>query len=322
MAASNLLSFVRGKSVTMCTATEFLKADCNKGYSMSPESVEHKRIKEIVLYALRRLYGSGLTEYPDSGNIHDIKVVTSDGIAIFVENVWSSSPTNFHRDLNILHRSTDRVKVFIVNPKIISDKKLAREFENSRMTEQGKGFQVSPMIDGFKILTDPDYVQNDFARIVDELVKAANKTQKKTIAHKIDSRGLLKHSKIILLTREDYQGLDNWAKDTVAENLILHGKDKLETKYLMQHFESGYLREIWTPLKELERLIKKYHVSRIPSIKLQTILGLRSQIESIPERDQERMGELEEQISEAIDLIVFEVKNGKPLKGRCDICST
>jgi Flp pilus assembly protein TadB len=52
------------------------------------------------------------------------------------------------------------------------------------------------------------------------------------------------------------------------------------------------------------------------------VLGLRSKIENIPETDRERMSELKEQISEAIDLIVFEVKNGNPLKGRCDICRT
>jgi hypothetical protein len=76
---------------------------------MSPETEEHKRIKDIVSRLLKIQYGLVLKEYPDSGNIHDVKAVTNDGISVFVENVWTSDKRNFQRDLNILHRSTDKV---------------------------------------------------------------------------------------------------------------------------------------------------------------------------------------------------------------------
>ena len=57
---------------------------------MSPETKEHNRIKKLRLEKLRETFGSGLNEYPDSGNINDAFTVTNDGIEIFVENVWTS----------------------------------------------------------------------------------------------------------------------------------------------------------------------------------------------------------------------------------------
>jgi hypothetical protein len=62
---------------------------------MSPETAEHRQIKEIVSGFLKNQYGAVLQEYPDSGNIQDVKAVTNDGISIFVENVWTSKKGNF-----------------------------------------------------------------------------------------------------------------------------------------------------------------------------------------------------------------------------------
>jgi len=119
------------------------------------------------------MYGFGLEEYPDAGNRTDIKVVTSDGVSIFVENVWTSTKGNFQRDLNILHRSDAKVKIFIVNPEILMKKSLIREFEKTRMREIEKGYHVSRMIDGSLILNDPQFVDVDFCEIVEELVSYA-----------------------------------------------------------------------------------------------------------------------------------------------------
>ena len=79
------------------------------------------------------------------------------------------------------------------------------------MTEREKGFQVSPMIDGSKILNNPDYVQNEFGKIVAELVAEARKRSDDKPASQ-NNQSRLKHSRLILLTRKDYQGLDNWAR--------------------------------------------------------------------------------------------------------------
>ena len=76
---------------------------------MSPETEEHRKIKEIVLGKLKEDYGAGLAEYPNVGNVNDAYVVASDGTAIFVENVWTSKRANFYRDLTILQRTDANV---------------------------------------------------------------------------------------------------------------------------------------------------------------------------------------------------------------------
>jgi hypothetical protein len=292
---------------------------------MSPESEEHSKIKEIVLENLRSKYGSGLKEYPDSGSINDVKVVTGDGISIFIENVWTSKKTNFDRDLNILLRSRDNVKILVVNPDILREGSLVREFQKTLMTEREKGFQVSPMIDGSKILNDPDYVQNEFGKIVAELVAEARKrSDDKPAAQNNQSR--LKHSRLILLTRKDYQGLDNWARVNLMDNLILHGKDQPETLCLMQHFETGYREELWDPLMEYKILSQKYDNPIVPfPPRFQEEIGgygrsLEYAFERIPETDKKRLLELKEKFLENIDKIIFGVKSGKPWKGGCDYC--
>ncbi len=292
---------------------------------MSPESEEHSKIKETVLENLRSKYGSGLKEYPDSGSINDVKVVTGDGISIFVENVWTSKKTNFDRDLNILLRSKDNVKILVVNPEILREGSLVREFQKTLMTEREKGFQVSPMIDGSKILNDPDYVQNEFSKIVAELVAEVRKGSDDKPASQNNQRRL-KHSRFILLTRSDYQGLDNWAKVNLMGNLILHGNDQLETRCLMQHFETGYRDELWEPLMEYRSLAQKYDnpIVPFPPRFQEEIFGygkdLENAFERIPETDKRRFLELKERFLDNIDKIIFWVRSGKPLKGKCDYC--
>ncbi len=292
---------------------------------MSPESKEHRIIKETILESLKTMYGSGLKEYADSGNIHDVKVVMGDGISISVEIVWASKRSNFNRDLNILLRSRDKVKILVVNPDLLKDALLVREFEKTRIAERIKGFQVSSMIDGSKILHDSDYVKNEFCRIVAELVTEAHKRPDDKSALQ-NNQGKLRHSRFILLTRTDYQGLDNWARVNLMENLILHGKDQLETACLIQHFETGYRDELWNPLMEYKILTQKYSNPIVPfPPRFQEEIGgygksLEYAFERIPETDKKRLLELKKKFLENIDKIIFGVRNGKPVKGICDYC--
>src|SRR3990170_3404197 len=124
---------------------------------MCPETEEHKKIKEIILERLRAAHGSGLKEYPDSGNVSDVFAVTIEGIEIFVENVWTSSENNFYRDLHILRNSGANVKIFVVNPKILTNAHLTREYEKVKIAERKRGVAISDLIDGSMILNDPDY---------------------------------------------------------------------------------------------------------------------------------------------------------------------
>jgi hypothetical protein len=293
---------------------------------MSPETAEHKQIKEIVSDFLKNQYGVALQEYPDSGNIQDVKAVTNDGISIFVENVWTSKKGNFQRDLNILHRSTAKVKIFVANSAILHDRSLVRDFEKTQMTEREKGFQVSAMIDGSRILADPDYVKNDFSKTVAELVAEARGKKSNRATSQTTSQSQLKHSKHILLTRSDYQGLDHWAKANLIENLLLHSNDKLETKSLMQHFETGYFDQLWSPLIEYKSLMEKHNYLVVPfPPRFQEAIGgygksLSDAFESTLENDKKRLLKLKQELLNAIDQIIFEVQNGRRLKGRCDFC--
>ena len=149
---------------------------------MCPETDEHKQIKEIVLAILRGIYGTGLSEYPDSGQVTDVYVITPDQIEIFVENVWTSTKSNFQRDLNILHRSKADVKILIVNPKILEEESLLREFEKTKMSEIRLGVVISDMIDGSLFLSQYETGKNNFVEIVQRLVKEA--LTKKLLAQK------------------------------------------------------------------------------------------------------------------------------------------
>ena len=144
---------------------------------MSPETFEHRTIKEIVLTFLKTHYGTGLEEYPNSGNIHDIFVVTPDKIEIFVENIWTSKKSNFYRDMTILQRSPANVKILIVNPKILNNPSLTREFVKTKISEIKKGVAIADMINGSLILKNSEFVERDFKRIVEGLISEARNTR-------------------------------------------------------------------------------------------------------------------------------------------------
>jgi len=293
---------------------------------MPPETQEHKRLKETVSKLLKDKYGASLQEYPETGNIQDVKAVTNDGVSIFVENVWTAKKGNFQRDLNVLHRSTSKVKIFVTNPVILQDSSLVRDFEKTRMTEREKGFQVSVMIDGSKILTDPDYVKNEFNKMVAELVAEARRRKSEKATAQNSNQSKLKHSRHILLTRSDYQGLNNWAKVNLIENLLLQANDRLETKSLMQHLESGYFDEFWAPLMEYKSLREKHDCPIVPfPSRFQEAIGgygksLSDAFDSIPENDKSQLLELKEHLLGVVERVIFEVENGRPLKGHCEFC--
>jgi len=141
---------------------------------------------------LKEIFRSGLTEYPQSGNINDVYSVTGEGIRIFVEIAWTPSKSNFLRDLNILHRSTADVKIFIVNPKILQKPTLIREYIKTQNSEREKGSTVSDMIDGSLILNNSDFANGEFVQTIKKLVAA----QKARSFSKRKPEEKLKHSKL------------------------------------------------------------------------------------------------------------------------------
>ena len=158
------------------------------------------------------------------------------------------------------------------------------------------------------------------ANIGEELVSKAKKTEL------LPRREKLKHSKLLLLTRSDYQGLENWAEDTLIENLLKHSKDQLETSCVMQHLETGYKDTFWSPLIEYKGLMEKYNYPIVPipsgfrGVPFGYEQSLTEPFERIPENDKKRLKELKIHLLETIEKIIFGVKHGVPLKGKCEFC--
>lgn len=164
-----------------------------------PETNEHKKIKEIVLKSMKELFGAGLTEYAHTGHVNDVYVVTNDGIKIFVETVWTSTRSNFERDLNILHRSDADVKILIVNPEILAKEEFVRSYEKTKLSERAKGIAISNMIDGSQIIYDPNFVNNNFRKTVQELVNTIREHNSQYKRPSPDLKPLLSNRESVLL---------------------------------------------------------------------------------------------------------------------------
>jgi hypothetical protein len=285
---------------------------------MCPETQEHLRIKELVLETLRKTYGLGLKEYPDSGNIADVFVITPDGIEIFVENVWASSKTNFYRDLHILRNSGAAVKIFIVNSDIINDEQLRREYDKARISETKRGIAISSFVNGSQILDNPNFVNQEFAQTVDKLVAF----QRSQLTKRTNSKEALKHSKKILLTRSDYQGLDHWYHGTLMQNLLTNGSKRLETTCLIKHFETGYTDKLRKPLMEYKQIMEKYGYLAIPRLGNQQEKKIEAFKQKPTIAEELLLTEAQKQFLQSLEEVIFVVQNGIPLNGWCNFCST
>jgi hypothetical protein len=161
-----------------------------------------------------------------------------------------------------------------------------------------------------------------------EIMNLRSKTRPRSTSrtNRATKQAQLKHSKYILLTRSDYQGLEDWSESTLIENLLKHGKDKLENMCVMQHFETGYSDELWTFLMKYKKLMQKYEYPIVPlppKFREHSFgygLGLVEPFERIPEDDRKRMQELKVDSLNIINKIIFGVKNGIPLRGECEFC--
>jgi len=119
---------------------------------------------------LEEWFGVSITEYPSSGHELDVLSISTNGVKLMVEIIWTPSPTNFFRDMTILYQSDAQIKVLIVNQEILSKQQLVRAFQKARISEIQKGYTVSPMINGNKILTDEHYLNTDVRNQITDLV--------------------------------------------------------------------------------------------------------------------------------------------------------
>lgn len=134
---------------------------------MSPESTEHYNLKKIFEDKLRSWYGASIDEYYDRGHILDVYAITSSGLKIYVEIVWS----NFKNDMLILERSEADIKVVIANPSILKNKNLVKDFNKTVMSQRGRGVKIwGVMINGERILSEPTCIDSEIRQIFDALI--------------------------------------------------------------------------------------------------------------------------------------------------------
>lgn len=152
----------------------------------SSESAQHKQIKEMIGKKLKEWTGATLQEYPSSGHKLDVFAVTPTGISIYVEIIWSSSRVNFFRDMNMIQTSDANVKLVVVSPKIKSKAEFQREFEKVAISQRRLNFAMhGNLIDGEKILNEPEYLETELKRIVLVLVNQV-KTRGKAVGTQVE----------------------------------------------------------------------------------------------------------------------------------------
>jgi hypothetical protein len=120
---------------------------------------------------LKEWTGATLQEYSSSGHKLDIFGVTSTGISIYIEIIWSSSRANFFRDMNMIQTSDADIKLVVVSPEILNKAEFQREFEKVAISQRRLNIAMhGDLVDGRRILKEPDYLETDFRNIVFHLL--------------------------------------------------------------------------------------------------------------------------------------------------------
>jgi len=139
-----------------------------------PESIEHKRIKDLISSKLEEWFGASIKEYPSSGHELDVFAVTPDGISIYVEIIWSETRSNFFRDLNMIQQSDADVKLVVVSPKVLNKEEYNRIFSKVVVSQRKIGFKMyGELINGQRILDEPEYLDTKFKETVFSLINQA-----------------------------------------------------------------------------------------------------------------------------------------------------
>ena len=191
----------------------------------SNERDEHKLIKKIMMHQLKEWFnGCTILEYPHSGHELDVYSVLPE-ISIAVEVIWTDSPTHFYKDINILQSSDANVKIVIVNPKILLKENLLRHYEKVAVGETNKGFILSEMIDGQRIIDDKEFLEKDLKNIVLNLISKSPSIKNKFL-NELNILGISK--KLHLINKEQVLDVPNrncWKRGIFELSDIKKGLD-------------------------------------------------------------------------------------------------
>ena len=205
----------------------------------SSESLQHRKIKETVCEKLKEWTGATLQEYQSSGHELDVFAVTPTGISIYVEIVWSSSRSNFFRDMTMIQSSDADVKLVVVSPKILNNDKYQREFKKVAISQRRLNFAMyGDFIDGERMLNEPDYIETEIKGIV---------------------LGLLKHVQIrgkAIRPRVQFEPPKPPSADEIGEHLLsnLFPVKKYPSTIFASPTSVRYIREVYGKLgREIEK---------------------------------------------------------------------
>ena len=154
---------------------------------MTPsESSKHRKIKDAIYTKLKEWTGATLQEYPSSGHELDVYAVTPVGTSIYVEIIWSGSRTNFLRDMVMIQTSDADVKLVVVSPEILANKEFQRQFEKVAISQRRLNFAMhGSLIDGEKILNEPNYLESELRKIVLRLLNQV-RTRGKVVGAQVE----------------------------------------------------------------------------------------------------------------------------------------
>lgn len=138
----------------------------------SSESIEHRKIKNIVCERLKEWTGATIQEYQSSGHALDVFATTPSGVTISVEIIWSGSRSNFFRDLSLIQSSLANVKIVIASPTVLENDSFQREFEKVAISQRRLNVAMhGDFIDGEKILNDPNYIETVLKQCITKLLQ-------------------------------------------------------------------------------------------------------------------------------------------------------
>jgi uncharacterized protein YjbI with pentapeptide repeats len=139
------------------------------------ETSEHKKIKELVTSRLKDWFGCSIDEYPQSGHELDVYAITSKGVRIYVEIIWSPTKGHFLADLLSIEHAETNVKLAIASQKILDSIELKRKFEKTVANQRSIGTTIyGEMLNANLFLENSVFLDSTFKQIVYDLVKEAS----------------------------------------------------------------------------------------------------------------------------------------------------
>jgi hypothetical protein len=143
-----------------------------------PESQSHAALKQLLVTKLKEWYGASISEYPSSGHELDVFAVTASGVSIYIEIIWSPTKTQFLSDINMLQQSDADVKLVVVNPEIMANTEMVREFGKVVIAQRKQGKVIcGDLLNGVRIAESPEYVDDDSRGLIDRLVSQSRGQQ-------------------------------------------------------------------------------------------------------------------------------------------------